>query len=293
MLKVNSIKAFALAVGLTSLTACATQNRVQDTKKSVSTEGFRKSNVSTGDSFVSTQTVTPHNKVEVQKFQPAEYIEFTPAKTMEEAIKFAKENFGTTLKLGNNLAAANFVNELLANVNNKMKGKSALPKEVVFDRLLVSDDWKPIYAAWSNIMKRLSFGATFIKEFETAEKEGKSFMDFLKEKSITNPNRTPYSITAIYHEIGHANHYKNCNQAYKMASLDVLKARRITDTHFTEEFLNDVKNNPELRKYYRSWALSSPVEFVADTFAEKILGKKIPEKAEELYIKYGGMPVPE
>lgn len=63
--------------------------------------------------------------------QLAEHIDFTPAKTMEEAKEFAKkhlkiEKFDTA----NDLDMANWVNEGLVNINNKYKGKGHIPKEV-------------------------------------------------------------------------------------------------------------------------------------------------------------------
>ena len=63
--------------------------------------------------------------------QLAEHIDFTPAKTMEEAKEFAKkhlkiEKFDTA----NDLDMANWVNEGLVNINNKYKGTGHIPKEV-------------------------------------------------------------------------------------------------------------------------------------------------------------------
>lgn len=61
----------------------------------------------------------------------AEHIDFTPAKTMEEAIEFAK----THLKIkkfdtANDLDLANWVNEGLVQINNKYKGRAHIPNEV-------------------------------------------------------------------------------------------------------------------------------------------------------------------
>lgn len=61
----------------------------------------------------------------------AENIEFTPAKTMEEAAEFAK----THLKIkkfdtAGDLEIANWVNEALVKTSNKYKGKSYIPDEV-------------------------------------------------------------------------------------------------------------------------------------------------------------------
>lgn len=224
--------------------------------------------------------------------QLAEHIEFKPATTMDEAVKFAKEQLGVTLKVEDNLTAANFVNELLTNLNNKMKGKSVLPRKVMFNRNLTSADGLEGYASWSNSSKRFSFGPAFIKEFEAAQQTGKSFMDLLGEYAKKDPYNAQYRIKAIYHEIGHANHFENCKNAEKMLRLEELNANGVKDKHFTEEFLSEVKNSDVVKKFHCAYALTSPAEFVADTFAYKIMGKQIPKEVEELYVKYGGMSVP-
>lgn len=68
--------------------------------------------------------------------QPAnfkEYIEFTKANTMEEAIEFAKKNFGIrTFDFGDDLEFANWVNEGLVNINNRFKGKANIVKNLRF-----------------------------------------------------------------------------------------------------------------------------------------------------------------
>ena len=61
----------------------------------------------------------------------AEHIEFTSAKTIEEAKELAKthlkiENFDTA----GDLEIANWINEGLTRVNNKYKGKGPIPKFV-------------------------------------------------------------------------------------------------------------------------------------------------------------------
>lgn len=64
----------------------------------------------------------------------AEHIDFKPAQTMEEAVEFAKKNFGVkTFDFGDDLEFANWVNEGLVNINNRFKGKANMPKNVIFD----------------------------------------------------------------------------------------------------------------------------------------------------------------
>ena len=63
----------------------------------------------------------------------AEHIDFKQAMTMDEAITFAKNNFGIKeFSFDNDLEFANWVNEGLTNVNNKLKGKARMPKKIGF-----------------------------------------------------------------------------------------------------------------------------------------------------------------
>ena len=224
--------------------------------------------------------------------QLAENIEFKEAKTYEDAVKFAKEHLGVELELENNLAAANYINECLTTISNKMKGKSVLPQKVKFDMNLIGADGIKGAAGWCEDEKNLLLGPVSKDLYNIAQNKGCSLMDIFKESEQTNPKLVEQVHKTIFHEIGHANHYYNCKNASKMGRLGELKARGVKDTHFTEEFLNDVKNNDVVKKFHCDYALTSPAEFVADTFGYKMMGKSIPKEVEELYIKYGGPVIP-
>lgn len=72
----------------------------------------------------------------------AEHIDFTPAKTMEEAKEFAKQHLKINkFDTANDLDMANWVNEGLVNINNKYKGKAHMPKEV----RPVPEEYKDVY----------------------------------------------------------------------------------------------------------------------------------------------------
>lgn len=67
--------------------------------------------------------------------QLAEHIEFKPAQTLEEAIKFGKEHLGIKSYEdfgANDLDAINWLNEGFVNVSNRMKGKLRMPKQILF-----------------------------------------------------------------------------------------------------------------------------------------------------------------
>ena len=67
--------------------------------------------------------------------QLAEHIEFKEAKTMEEAKKFAMDNFGMKLEFGEDLFTANLVNDMCTNVNNRLKGKVSFPIKCNFEAM--------------------------------------------------------------------------------------------------------------------------------------------------------------
>lgn len=77
-----------------------------------------------------------------QAKQLAENINFKKAETVEEAIKFGKENLGIKNYSGFDTAdldVLNWVNEGLVNVSNKLKGKAKLPKKIQYGNY--SDDF--------------------------------------------------------------------------------------------------------------------------------------------------------
>lgn len=229
-----------------------------------------------------------------QTKQMAEYIEFKEAKTMEEAKKFARDNFGIGLELDNNLFAANLINDVCTNVNNKMKGKAIFPKKVCFKDL----SKKNCNAQYNYIKNRLELNSNGITGHYI---KGVGEVNFLK---LFNEGNSTYSKIkqhnnvveemqfTLTHELGHCNHYAKCKNALKMLSLKELERDCIKDKHFTENFLQDVRDNKLIKEFHRDYALTSPAEFIADTFACKMLGKDIPKEVEEIYIKYGGVAFP-
>ena len=63
----------------------------------------------------------------------AEHIDFKPAQTMEEAVEFARKNFGVKIfDFGDDLEFANWVNEGLVNINNRFKGKANIVENLRF-----------------------------------------------------------------------------------------------------------------------------------------------------------------
>lgn len=97
-----------------------------------------------------------------------------------------------------------------------------------------------------------------------------------------------YYKRTIFHELGHGNHHAYCKDAKKMHRIAEDEARGCTEHHFTEEFFKDIEGNDIIKNFHTEYGLSSPCEFVADTFSYIVAGRKIPEEVMKIYQKYGG-----
>lgn len=69
-----------------------------------------------------------------------EYIDFKPAKTIEEAKKFAEKFFNIKNFNIDNLEIANFINKAFVKFNNKFKGQKLLPANVGYKNLLGKEE---------------------------------------------------------------------------------------------------------------------------------------------------------
>lgn len=231
-----------------------------------------------------------------QAQQLAEHIEFKPAKTIEEARVFAKDRLGVKIKF-DDVDMANYINEALVTVNNTTKGKSIMPNSVIVDKTNGFFAWRN----YPNSPSDLIISPTAYRMGTVARSKGLSVKDFYtkemwKDNRFTDKGLSPFK--EIFHELGHGNHQVTCKDYSKMAKLKDLKARGISDTHFTEEFISETKNNKVVKDFFDSvgytrtdgsiYALESPAEFVADIFSLKVQGKSIPEEIQRMYSKYGG-----
>lgn len=232
-----------------------------------------------------------------QAKQLAEHINFTEAKSMEDAAKFAKETLGVKLNIGNNLDFANFLNESFVKLSNSMKGKIRLPKKVELNPMIKSQD---DLACDAMMFKNgtMQLGQIFQKIIDMATRNHISLKQVLAlcAKNLERDKNAFQRM--IFHEVGHLNHKNFTN----MGRLSELKARGIKDTHVTKQFLQDVKDNKIVKDFLGKntsneladgtiYGLSSPAEFVAETFSLKVQGTPIPKEVETLYQKYGGPKV--
>ena len=228
--------------------------------------------------------------------QLAEHMDFKKAGTIEEAKKFALEKLGVKLNL-NDLEVANYVNEGLVNVSNKLKGKTVMPKVVELDSS--SEPISHGFMAWRREGSKLILKHQIENLAENARKKGVLLDEYIrtamyKDSRFADKGLSPFHY--VHHELGHGNHFANCSESAKMVSLKKLADRGITDTHYTEEFLKEI-NTPELQDLFKNTFLSdygktAPTEFVAEVFANIVDGAKVPKEFMTLYEKYGGMPIP-
>ena len=119
----------------------------------------------------------------------AEHIDFKPAQTMEEAVEFAKKNFGVkTFDFGDDLEFANWVNEGLVNINNRFKGKAnivenlrfATPEEIA---KYTKDDGRAA-TAWCNSFMKHGDNSSIVFNKNSIDNAPEKFNDFLEKFKI-------------------------------------------------------------------------------------------------------------
>lgn len=136
-------------------------------------------------------------------------------------------------------------------------------------------------------VKQLTF--TDIKALDTKEQAEilKALIKGSNGKVVFNIKpANPYH--TIYHELGHLQHEKAAKDMYnKMGSLEELKEWNITDTSLTKEFINNAKEQ-QIAAGISYYATKSPLEFVAETYAEILRGTKISDETMELYKRFKG-----
>lgn len=122
--------------------------------------------------------------------QLAENIDFKEAKNIEEAIEFGKKNLGINKYKGfenSDLEVINWVNKGLVETNNKTKGKSIMPKDIIYK---VLDDKKVMAEVGTN-SKKLYINKDYITNIDDSLKkitenvDNKTFKQF-KSSDVEN-----------------------------------------------------------------------------------------------------------
>ena len=101
-------------------------------------------------------------------------------------------------------------------------------------------------------------------------------------------------VTSIYHnlnhELGHLKHQYSAKDYESMKKIEEFKATNMPVSEVTKEFLNNSTIQKTAGKV-SVYAQESPLEFVAETFADLLEGKTFTDDVMALYKKYGGPSV--
>lgn len=282
-----------------------------------------------------------------QTQQIVEQVEFKPAKTIEEAKKFAQEKLGVTYNKIEDLEAVNFFNEWLAGVHNKCSiiDKSSYPKFISNTNTLEDN---ALFCLCDDTLKYgnkegyvMGVNMSIIKNFDksmdkwicdsgviTKNKEGKFVIisdayntEFVrgltKRMNEYNSNTTTFKeknriildimgiqdgkiingkiqqvhyndFHCLNHELGHLRHQECANNYKQMKKIEEFIDEPVST--ITEEFVTNTQIQ-ETAKKVSDYAPESPLEFVAEVFAQLMEGKKFPDDVMALYKKYGGPAV--
>lgn len=170
----------------------------------------------------------------------SEQIEFKEAGTVGDAVKFAQENFGIKLDIGDNLFIANFINESCVNVSNAMRGKAYFPKRIEFG-IVNNSKAAGGYDSISNVLvinnKNTGWGTDFYEAFNKTLKTKDSYLEYSKLLNLNKNTVFNDMRITIYHELGHCNHKAICKDFEKMDKLKELDNLAFSDKSITTEFL--------------------------------------------------------
>ncbi len=247
-----------------------------------------------------------------------EHIDFKCGETLEEAIEFGKKNLGIKKYRGfkeADLDVLNWVNEGLVNVNNVTKGKSAMPRKIVYENLKDAAGGMNCYGTMRINKEEIELTKEFVEDcykkrnFKDSDKvlkilhSKKNFKYWQKllpcviiaeGKQKTLKLRTCSQFSVIYHEMGHLQHAKNIDENIYFALGGLLSKEEITPE--AQKLLDLFNSKIDVAKSVSEYAATTPLEFVAECFSkiidEKTMNKTLlsPE-ARELYTKLGGVAV--
>jgi len=166
-----------------------------------------------------------------------------------KAEKFAK-SLGVDAYYDDNIKIAEIVNKVLNNLNSK---NYKLPPQ---------------------IMVKNYFQCLLSRKYNLADFDMKSPQRvLLNVKNFNKFNVNDERIMkTIYHEIGHYLHFIKCNDIYFL----------LEQSNFKPDIADIISKN------IRPYAANSPLEFVADVFAEKMMGKNHNNELINLYEFLGG-----
>ena len=109
-------------------------------------------------------------------------------------------------------------------------------------------------------------------------------MKYIREANIKKPFELTSRFKSIYHEFGHLNDPKLSSRAHVKQFYDTAKEAYPAE-------LNEWLNNTEKQRIageVSSYATECPAEFIAETYAKLVEGRKVSDDVMTLYRSYGG-----
>lgn len=210
---------------------------------------------------------------------------FTPAKTIEDAAKFAKETLGleqtTAYQLGMNLDVANGLNEAIGRMSDTFG--SLTEAGYLENVLLFTNRSSNSYAAYSDSLRTV-FLNPVVKQKGALKKMAKDAVEQFEPGAWS----TGSAFHTVYHELGHAvQHMILDNNALKKNKIDVLYRKTFSDILGTETTWTIDKDTAALAKKTKEagfsyYGLRNSGEFVAESIAQYYLSDKPGEIAKQV-----------
>lgn len=210
---------------------------------------------------------------------------FTPAKTIEDAAKFAKETLGleqtTAYQLGMNLDVANGLNEAIGRMSDTFG--SLTEAGYLENVLLFTNRSSNSYAAYSDSLRTV-FLNPVVKQKGALKKMAKDAVEQFEPGAWS----TGSAFHTVYHELGHAvQHMILNNNALKKNKIDVLYRKTFSDILGTETTWTIDKDTAALAKKTKEagfsyYGLRNSGEFVAESIAQYYLSDKPGEIAKQV-----------
>ena len=186
-------------------------------------------------------------------FKEIPFVKSTSQKELKQMAKSLgiKIKFDTTPEVSD-IAKYNEVLEVFAKIHNKSKGRIKLPR-VLSIKSNKKDNWIGLASP-----RKISF------------------------------DRNNYDLETIFHEIGHINHYERA-KAELYYPEELLKNVRASKSQVVR-FYKNKKQKHEISQNISCYASTTPLEFVAETFAKLMKGEPVPANLKQLYARLNGIP---
>lgn len=210
---------------------------------------------------------------------------FTPAKTVEEAQKYAKDILGlsqtTAYSLGLNVDVANGVNEAVYRINGTFK---SLTKNGYLENILLSTNKTGAYAMYSP-----SLSSVFLNPVAKQKSAIKKMAKDAAEEFAAGSWSTGSPFHSVYHELGHAvQHMLLDKDAIRKNKIDVLYSKTFSDIMGSETW--SISNKDAITKGcagaknvgFSYYGLRNSGEFVAESVAQYFLSNNPSEIAKKV-----------